>query len=112
MEAKLMVGDWVDWNGHYMQVEGTAVGGDTYFGIDAVCDIIPNAELSPIPLTECMLKDNGLYERCEFFDGWNFEFADNKKRVVSVSGIWFVHEIQHVLRICGLSGLADEFRVE
>lgn len=68
-------------------------------------------KLSPIPLTDEILEKNGLSECTEFYDGWNFEFSNNKRRVICGGPIWYVHELQNALLLCGLKDLANNFKI-
>lgn len=86
--------------------------------------------LEPIPLTEKILKANGFEEFGEMLGGiiqWRFYFEDGKIKMEHVKcmpkwdffvginailDIWYVHQLQHALRLCGLNELADNFKIE
>lgn len=121
---ELMIGDWVYlnyWDGKYPQQihginynswrgEGYADWVDTDIDDEAS---IKNVE--PIPLTAEILEKNGFKDEdadllYTFYDGWNFEIH-NKTMLVSCGSIWYVHELQHALRLCGLNELADNFQI-
>lgn len=108
MEAKeLMIGDWVYIKDYPMRQQAKKMSAEYYQR--SLC------EFEPIPLTEEMLKANGFDKEgltYEFYDGYNF-FLDGKNGVcVHVGPIWFVHELQHSLRLCGLNDMADKFKIE
>ena len=71
-------------------------------------------EIAPIPLTSEILEKNGVKDSgalsYEFYDGYHV-FLYAEKRTVHAGALWFVHELQHALRLCGLHDLADDFKV-
>lgn len=86
-------------------------------------------EAEPIPLTEEILKANGfVIERsreCYFiYYSKNDEIVVALEYDVEQKDYWvhlggysnvifkYVHELQHILRLCGLIGLADNFKVK
>jgi len=83
-------------------------------------------EFEPIPLTEDILKANGINwsdRHCVFTDAHHFSFAKDLHfgRVYNMYGdnhhevimpFRFVHELQHALRLCGLNDLADNFKIK
>lgn len=121
MKAKdLMIGDWVENPKHtqVFQIVGMEImpKGDACrlkndeYNCDTWCD-----RIRPIPLTEEILEANGFETdevQYEFYDGYNFLLANGKGISVAVGSIWYVHELQHALRLCGLNELADNFKVE
>lgn len=80
----------------------------------------------PIPLTEAILKANG-FARNPLLKSW---IIDGELELIEDSmgntklEYWFsvsdqyvcpihhVHELQHALRLCGLSDIADNFKIE
>lgn len=77
--------------------------------------------IRPIPITPEILKKNG-WEETEY---WH-EYEDGNTIIqYSLSNIWgiingieiehfkceYVHQLQHLLRLCGLDELADNFKV-
>lgn len=116
MEAnELMIGDWVYVNNIATQV----------MQVNEDCEIwthkdpfLPNENVEPIPLTEEILKANGIkfqkgfpwWQRADPFGNANkCEVHINSVTTVIVT---FVHEFQHALRLCGLDDLADNFKIE
>ena len=79
----------------------------------------------PLELTDEMLTLNGFNNNCNIFTiaGFPFDISRNKYRDPSVyevmcSGcgvvrtIKYVHELQNILRACGLDALANNFRIQ
>ena len=89
--------------------------------------------IKPIPLTGDILKVNGFtfnnvmqvwecyvgtpgdsieidFEHCEVRGAFDVFF--NKDKGGSIFELEYVHELQHALRLCGLSELADNFKIE
>lgn len=128
MEAtELMIGDWV-FNKHhkkYIQItpydffnHAHLPSGEKYFVSEL--KVISGRDFEPIPLTPEILELNGFHH--EDF-GYSLVTTDDKSFLLLgvFSGgtylwheakIYYVHELQHAFRICGLNGLADNFRLE
>lgn len=85
--------------------------------------------VEPLPLTEEIVKINNLsYSRKAFeYDEWEITITKNPTCfTVDIAHtiddgydysldcfpIRYVHELQHILRLCGLRDLADNFKVE
>ena len=87
-----------------------------------------NNRFEPIPLTEEILEANGFRESIE--EGTYYfpdKYSDINNRGFAIEtdgdGVWFitdhqlmpfryVHELQRVLRCCGLTDLADNFKLD
>lgn len=79
-------------------------------------------DITPIPLTPEILEKNGWNEEthCFYNEDTMCELdlrMDNGGYVwinggVVVCSIYYVHELQHALRLCGLNDIADNFKVE
>lgn len=81
--------------------------------------------VEPIPLTDEMLKLNGFKEK-KLRDRWfwminfpfNIEHTTNKELYyvmtnnIVIRGIFYVHELQHFLRLACLNEKADNFKLE
>ena len=126
MEAEeLMIGDLVMWRGSIRHVKAVRNGevmvrmiekcfGDKYL-------LIENIE--PIPLTEEILKANG-FEKNDNVQGWQYPndrvifCLEELSNVFIWNGVYndicieHVHILQHVLRLCGLNELADNFKIK
>lgn len=116
---ELMIGDWVSFNGTPKKI--TLLTATQPLAVD------------PIPLTEEILEANGwngLGERlwqikcngiwvCVDFDNSEYSFIEeistyedeNSREIYSRDYIPYVHELQHALRLVGLSDLADNFKI-
>lgn len=145
---ELMIGSLVEHNGYVYKVTG--IYGNTKFVDLFPCRLrnkenlllgpltVMEKEISPIPLTEEILKLNGF--RAEEYSGGILFYWEKKKdskaegyvgietRRLRNSDKFFVgtvtkntpefmlhlnsiHELQHALRLCGLNELADNFKV-
>lgn len=118
--TELMIGDWVSSFGNNCRI--TAI--DKY---DAKVCTDPEDELFflddiyPIPLTYEILKKNGWKDAefwCEYQDGNNSIqscLPDMRGRINGIEIEHFqceyVHQYQHLLRLCGLDELANNFKV-
>ena len=102
---------------------------------DNVVECHDMSKISPIPLTPEILEKNGWlndpYSRLSLQDGKWLEFYWHEHRlqkywegtdewqnhtkqlelVFKAGSIFYVHELQHALRLCGLNEFADNFKV-
>lgn len=119
--AELMIGDWVtnnplDEESFNTQWERTDFAQGDYEG-----------QFTSIQLTEEMLLKNGFiycgidhvyFEKNNvmIFCGTHilFSFYDDKTEefIIHHFPIRYVHELQHLLRMCGLNDIADNFKIE
>lgn len=118
MKAKeLMINDWVSMrlpNSAYIEI-------GKIYSIDAVKDNLLIVE--PIRLTEKILRDSGyellsnyLYDTYYSVNG-EFSIDYTKKEFrIHLNGLTikinYVHELQHILRVCKFEELADNLKVE
>lgn len=127
--SDLSVGDWVqDDYGDYVKVKGIWQGSNFNYQVDILRDgrtgtIVP-CNLHPIPITAEILEKNGFvdkgsclfrYERewrgdksavniCSFDEElWfaDFEFRDGRTCMSNIP-IFYVNQLQHVLRLMGV----------
>ena len=121
---ELMINDWVsDKYGYLMQI---TVIGDGYVSFEDdegnLCQLDDKCnQPEPIPLTYEILKKNGWKDAefwCEYQEGNNFIQAclpDMRGRINGIEIEHFkcecVHQYQHLLRLCGLDELADNFKI-
>ena len=116
----LMIGDWIEINHNSRKVKVTAVF-NNLIDTTSVSPIMGD-EVSPIFLTHEMLRANGFEIHNEvngyilptskahaFKLSWDKMFCD---LYWNAARIRYVHELQHALRLCGLTELADNFKVE
>lgn len=116
-EKELMLGDLVYYD-HPIRIGALLSAGILY------CEhYISYEALSPIPLTEEMLMLNGFEKYPWDNSAVQFVFLDEEALMHYGDGIFcykentnikikYVHELQHLLRLCGLSGLANNFKIE
>jgi len=104
----------IDENNCYLDFEGNEADPfDGIYGEDGI---------APIPLTREIMEINGFsFGRRR---GWMDSFyneetdmlieADYDIRICDISDvkIKYVHELQHLLRFCGLNDIADNFKIE
>lgn len=147
-----MIGDIVSYNGAICRITSIECFGNLV-GIEneTICELVSDAELSPIPLTEEILKANGfrrfvetrkrmrkdnpseicIHRKIRFLCVQNPDTTSvhyisivlNGNTIIMYptdKGEWvksinlktpYVHELQHALRLCGLTELADNFKV-
>lgn len=121
---ELMINDWVsDKYGYLMQI---TVIGDGYVSFEDdegnLCQLDDKCnQPEPIPLTYEILKKNGWKDAefwCEYQEGNNSIQAclpDMRGRINGIEIEHFkcecVHQYQHLLRLCGLDELADNFKI-
>lgn len=118
--SELMIGDWV-YQALYKDAE-IPNKGHGWKEVRVTC--LPFDEdwaIAPIPLTEKILKANGWICCDGWFERNNVDFFIAKCgykyklcpifHMRSFTTIAYVHELQRVLRCCGLNELADNFRV-
>ena len=127
----LMIGDWVIFSDKPLKVQHIYNNGyddvvaetmEEFLDEDGVkCEEIKDVPLvncSPIPLTPEILEKNGWWYNVEdmwFHDEVDFciEKWDGRFQCYEINDIKLdsVHELQNVLRLCGLNELADNFKV-
>lgn len=86
--------------------------------------IIGSYEFKPIILTEEILKANGITREYYKYNGgasetYKYVYKGEWLSIAEGNGFYFfhqcklyyVHELQHTLRLCGLNELADNFKV-
>jgi len=106
MEAKeLMIGDWVKIKGQ-----------PKIYPMQIVAEHFVRSleDFEPIPLTEEILKANGI--QYQFDNPW-YQYENeihicskNKKQIIQAE-CKYVHELQHALRLCGLYELSDSIEL-
>lgn len=114
--TELMIGDWyydtdLQKNRKFHQLQFAEAYGDPTYEL----------KIEPIPLIAEILEKNG-WKKAQF---WH-EYQDGKNTIQSclpdMRGIFngveiqhfkceYVHQYQHLLRLCGLTELADNFKV-
>ena len=126
--SELMIGDYVKYQGHIYIVEEISAKGwvhlihsETRTRVSMASDYIIDL-LEPIPLTEKILEKNG-FKYFEDANAYILMTDDLDCVVLTLNGltvifhwnnipIMCVHELQRILRLCGLNELADNFEME
>ena len=126
MECKeLMIGDWVKIKGHldYDKVREIARDENMQWYISFACSmtLFRAYEFEPIPITPEILEKNGwkaFEEGYEHQDDRSTIFYCSSEMRGCINGIEieyfkceYVHQYQHLLRLCGLRELADNFKL-
>lgn len=116
MKAKeLTIGDLVIFedNIHKITDLSLCIDGSVLVRINGHNVQIFKHEISPIPLTEEILKLNGLnpISYCDLSMPRWFMSIRNGYRHVEMP-FQYVHQLQHALRLCGLNDIADNLKVE
>ena len=126
-ENDLMIGDWVYLVKDYGPIKKEILkldGLDLYRVFDGVLGV------EPIPLTAEILKKNGFKHYITEEDSDSFDYTEGNLGYVfnkteygymscidmvgsfTITGlIKYVHELQHIFRLCGLSERADNFKL-
>ena len=126
--SELMIGDYVKYQGHIYIVEEISAKGwvhlihpETKVRVNMASDYIIDL-LEPIPLTPEILKRNG-FKYFEDANAYILLTDDLDCVILTLNGltvifhwnnmpIMCVHQLQHVLRLCGLNDLADNLKLE
>lgn len=132
MEAKeLMIGDWVRINEGAFKVSG--INNYDYWNIELDMDknwhdeeCFAEGAIEPILLTDDILELNGFEYNDNDKEWWHYDpypFSDfqigydgeQKTALFNFETtnikLNYVHELQHILRLCGLNDLADNFKI-
>lgn len=131
---ELMIGDWIQRNGKNFQVTSIM---DGYISTDEHSDS-HDYHFNPIPLTPEILEKNGIKRKAindeepYYQDEEGYYYYQYGELGINTLHIWFwykdgdimmpsnctkwiklsfVHELQRVLRLCGLDELAENFIV-
>lgn len=126
MEAKelinnLMIGDWFR-GPDPTPIRITRIDSRGMLVENQDTDEVGLEDLQPIPLTEEILLKNG-FEYNEDFEEYLisiyknvFSFGYDSEDDFYYFGSWIrfyhVHELQNLLRLCGLTELVDDFKIE
>lgn len=117
--TELMVGDWVNRNPYSQKLEKYVRVTPAMINYDE-SDL---ARITPIPLTADILEKNRFVWTAYgvIFDGGEdltlqqcgdyWKIKPNQMSNDTFCCIWYVHELQHALRLCGIDKLADNFQI-
>lgn len=114
---ELMINDWVYHKDKPIKITKGIYDEKVYTNDSCILDF----KLSPIPLTAEILEKNGFTVKSMIARIWSDYIIEYEFSVHTISikngintlylNITNVHELQRALRCCGLSGLADNFKV-
>ena len=126
----LMIGDWISYIPEIAEGEDSYLGEPHNIQVDLSClQKVDELIFTPIPLTPEILEKNGFgfvksSDRDTVWNGW-WIYEDLELGTCCLNGDWpcfiniddlnikceYVHQLQHVLRLCKLDELADNFKV-
>ena len=133
---ELMVGDWVVFNPNVFiedEYEERKPCWNTQIKSGEDIDLASEGCFEPIPLTSAIMKANsfshdvigcdchGKWQKIIGIDAINvsdcgieYKSIHNFSFTFRLQGIqlYYVHELQHALRLCGFNELADNFKIE
>lgn len=123
--SELMLGDWVNWHTYTNRPNYCKI---KQISFDTRIEGSDDFNCEPIPLTEEILKANGWVVRLndgEYCSPIDISYKEPLRLQVGEDGnaFWWivgiiiivpinhVHELQHALRLCGLTDLANNFKI-
>jgi hypothetical protein len=115
-ENEIMIGDWVYLVKDYGPIKKEVLkldGLDLYRVFDGVLGV------EPIPLTTEILEKNGFdFDGNEIYKLGNYQLVIEYREGSIFGWIFchkkqlnYVHELQHILRLCRMNGMADNFKI-
>lgn len=116
--SELQLGDWVSCLGDPVSVVSLSFNDDEPIGIMSPLKKIftfREKDVYPIRLDESMLMQNNFNP--EIVTWWRLEGEDFFKITIMnentslCTKVEYVHELQHALRLCGLSELANNLKI-
>lgn len=117
--TELQIGDWISYLGDPVSVVSLSLNDDEPIGIMSPLKKIftfMEKDVYPIRLDESMFMQNNFNP--EVILWWRFSEDDPFKITIKNENtslcmqVKYVHELQHALRLCGLSELADKFIID
>lgn len=119
--SELMIGDWVKTDDGTSKV--VSLHDAWHIDVEDNDYTYDEYQVYPIPLTEEILEANG-FEINDNVEGWQLPNDNVPFCIEEFSGLFifngvyndilveYVHQLQHALRLCGLSELADNLIIE
>lgn len=92
---ELMIGDWI-------------LYGDRPVKVLQLSENSKYDWVKPIPLTAKILGKNPNIEELGY---WDYEVNVFRLFATPILNLWYIHQLQHALRLCGLNELADNFKM-
>lgn len=117
--SELQLGDWISYLGDPVSVVSLSLNDDEPIGIISPLEnifILREKNVYPIRLDESMFMQNNFNP--EVILWWRFSEDDPFKITIKNENtslcmqVKYVHELQHALRLCGLSELADKLIID
>ena len=117
--TELQIGDWISYLGDPVSVVFLSLNDDEPIGIMSPLKKIftfMEKDVYPIRLDESMFMQNNFNP--EVILWWRFSEDDPFKITIKNENtslcmqVKYVHELQHALRLCGLSELTDKFIID
>ena len=116
---ELQIGDWVSYLGDPVSVISLSFNDDEPIGIIsslASIFMLREKDVYPIRLDESMFMQNNFNPEVilwwRFSEDDPFKITINNENTSLCTQVKYVHELQHALRLCGLSELADKFIID
>lgn len=119
--SDVTIGDWVyDTHSYNYNKEKEPIKLSRNEFVELICGCTGNNDLDlgdmyePVPLTEEILKANGIdvFDNCDLsLPLYTMGIKVVERGVYIKMQFKFVHELQHALRLCGLDELADNFKL-
>lgn len=116
--TELQIGDWISYLGDPVSVVSLSLNDDEPIGIMSPLKKIftfMEKDVYPIRLDESMFMQNNFNP--EVILWWRFSEDDPFKITIKNENtslcmqVKYVHELQHALRLCGLSELAENLKI-
>ena len=116
---ELQIGDWVSYLGDPVNVISLSSNDDEPIGIItslASIFMLREKDVYPIRLDESMFMKNNFNPEVilwwRFLEDDPFKITSKNENTSLCMQVKYVHELQHALRLCGLSELADKFIID
>lgn len=108
--TELMIGDWVTYMGTTPCKILSITPSFVRIANEKTNTIITSdfEDISPLPLAAKILGKNPNIEELGY---WDYEVNVFRLFATPILNLWYIHQLQHALRLCGLNELADNFKV-
>lgn len=125
VSKSLMLWDWVSLRNEPYKIGALASQSVTLKGYEPSGVLIDCNDINPIPLSAEILEKNG-FEKYYMYHTLHdkqvrIEHYWHERRLeiqpydgepwIKLAPIYYVHELQHALRLCGLNKLANNFKI-
>lgn len=108
--TELMIGDWVmnPNDGRTYKIHTITAAEQTRLSNPYNLTDLEYGLGEPIPLTAKILGKNPNIEELGY---WDYEVNVFRLFATPILNLWYIHQLQHALRLCGLNELADNFKI-